>query len=96
MAANITSIGVPSMLAPVVSAFGNPIIFVLAVFITFAIVLSLYKVHWAVSIEIFIVVFAAMSSFGFFGYAIVQLLVIFMFAIMGFGFTKIFADLIFG
>jgi len=92
----MAGIAIPFLLIGVIQAFGSPVLFVLGMFATLAIILSFYRMPWAVSIEVFTVLFASMAAIGLFGYMLVQLLVVFMFAVMGFGFTKIFADLIFG
>lgn len=77
------------------SSFGSPGIFIFIFFLVIAVVEGIFHLPWVIAIELFFVTFVVISTFWLFSYPIAVILWVMMFTAAGYGFTKLFADLIF-
>lgn len=77
------------------SAFGSPGIFVFAFFVVIAFIQGIFHIPWVISIELFFVTFAMVSTFWLSNYQMAIIIWVMMFTAAGYGFTKLIADLIF-
>lgn len=76
-------------------AFGSPGIFVFLFFVIVAFMEGYFHIPWPIAMELFFVTFIMIASFDLFSYQIAVIIWVMMFMISGYGFSKIFADLIF-
>ena len=78
-------------------AFGGPGLFVFFFFIVVAFIEAFFKIAWPIAIEMYLVTFAMVTVIlsSVFSFQILAMMWVMIFSAAGYGFTKIFADLIF-
>jgi hypothetical protein len=81
-------------------AFGAPGLFVFFFFIVVAFIEAFFKIAWPIAIEMYLVTFAMVTVIlsllsPVFSFQILTIMWVMIFSAAGYGFTKIFADLIF-
>lgn len=91
-----TATAIPAFIQPLVNMAGGPMLFSFLIFAIVAIISAIFKMDWGVSLMLFFMTFGMLAGFGVFSYAVVTLIGMLMFGVIAYGFTKIWADLIFG
>jgi hypothetical protein len=78
-------------------AFGGPGLFVFFFFIVVAFIEAFFRIAWPIAIEMYLVTFAMVTVIlsSVFSFQILAMMWVMIFSAAGYGFTKIFADLIF-
>lgn len=77
-------------------AFGGPGLFVFFFFIVVAFIEAFFRIAWPIAIEMYLVTFAMVTVIlRVFSFQILAMIWVMIFSAAGYGFTKIFADLIF-
>lgn len=78
-------------------AFGGSGLFVFFFFIIVAFIEGFFHIPWAIAIEMYLVAFATVTVLlsSIFSFQILAIIWVLVFSAAGYGFTKVFADLIF-
>ena len=84
-----------SGISAVEQAVGGTIMLSFIFFILVAFVQGAFHIPWIISMMLYFITFALLTALDFFSYNIVVIITVLMFTVIGYGFSRIFADLIF-